>query len=68
MNTLSAAPSPTTASALPAALRLGAERLRVRDAARSAAFYTGTVGLALLGKGEDGSLRLGVGNETLIAL
>lgn len=69
MNTLSPAPSPAAAaSALPAGLRLGAVRLRVRDAARSAAFYTGTVGLALLGKGEDGSLRLGVGNETLIEL
>ncbi|UOK73044.1 VOC family protein [Ancylobacter polymorphus] len=68
MNTLSAAPSPAAASALPATLRLGAVRLRVRDAARSAAFYTGTVGLALLGKGEDGSLRLGVGDETLIEL
>ncbi|MDQ0348558.1 VOC family protein [Ancylobacter vacuolatus] len=60
----SASPAPT----LPAGLRMGAVRLRVRDAAHSAAFYTGTVGLSLLGTNADGSLRLGVGGETLIEL
>ncbi|WP_371347529.1 VOC family protein [Ancylobacter sp. IITR112] len=68
MTTLSAAPLSTATPALPAGLKMGAVRLRVRDAARAAAFYTGTVGLTLLGKGEDGSLRLGVGNQTLIEL
>ncbi|GLK70545.1 VOC family protein [Ancylobacter dichloromethanicus] len=57
-----------TAPVLPAGLRLGAVRLRVRDAARAAAFYTGTVGLTLLGTGEDGSLRLGIGEDTLVEL
>lgn len=64
-------PSPSTvdvAPPLPAGLRMGAVRLRVRDAARSVAFYTGTVGLTLLGRGEDGSVRLGVGGESLIEL
>lgn len=66
-----AAPSsaPTdAAAALPAGLRMGAVRLRVRDVKRAQAFYTGTVRLALLGRNEDGSLRLGVGGETLVEL
>lgn len=61
------APAPTEPT-LPAGLRMGAVRLRVTDAARSAAFYTGTVGLSLLGRNDDGSLRLGVGGQTLIEL
>lgn len=60
-----AAPSTT---GLPAGLAMGAVRLRVRDAARSIAFYTGTVGLALLGTDADGIVRLGVGNAVLIEL
>lgn len=59
----------TTAAprALPADLVLGAVRLRVREAARSVAFYTGTVGLSVLGE-EDGLIRLGVGGQALIEL
>lgn len=58
---------PSTAG-LPAGLAMGAVRLRVRDAARSIAFYTGTVGLALLGTDAEGTVRLGVGSEALIEL
>ncbi|TCK23171.1 catechol 2,3-dioxygenase [Ancylobacter aquaticus] len=70
MTTTSIAPPPSAGPVptLPAGLRMGAVRLRVRDAARAAAFYTGTVGLALLGRNDDGSLRLGVEGETLIEL
>lgn len=56
------------APALPVELGMGAVRLRIHDAARSVAFYTGTVGLALLGKGEDGIIRLGVGDEVIVEL
>lgn len=56
------------AAGLPGHLAMGAVRLRVRDAARSIAFYTGTVGLASLGTDADGIVRLGVGREVLIEL
>lgn len=56
------------APVLPAGLGMGAVRLRIRDAARAVAFYTETVGLALLGKGDDGIIRLGVGDEVIIEL
>ncbi len=46
---------------------MGAVRLRVRDKARAVDFYTGTVGLSLLGEG-DGLVRLGAGGRTLIEL
>ncbi len=53
---------------LPSGLSMGAVRLRVRDAARSIAFYTGTLGLARLGTDADGIVRLGVGSQVLIEL
>ena len=70
MTTFSPVQSPSTGPVpvLPAELRLGVVRLRVRDAARAAAFYTGTVGLTALGTGPDGSLRLGAGGQVLIEL
>jgi catechol 2,3-dioxygenase len=58
----------TSASAtLPAALTLGAVRLRVRDAARTAAFYRDVVGLTALGE-EGGVVRLGAGERVLVEL
>ncbi|WAC28974.1 VOC family protein [Ancylobacter sp. SL191] len=62
-------PTPTTAApqALPSELVLGAVRLRVRDAARSVAFYTRTVGLSVLGEA-NGLVQLGAGGQTLIEL
>lgn len=71
-----AASSPSVPSAegsslpagLPADLAMGAVRLRVRDAARAIGFYTGTVGLALMGRDGDGIVRLGAGGRTLIEL
>jgi len=52
---------------LPDTLRMGAVRLRVRDAEKSVAFYRDTIGLALIGT--EGSVsRLGVGSEVLIEL
>ncbi|QJP16536.1 VOC family protein [Starkeya sp. ORNL1] len=58
----------TSASAtLPAALALGAVRLRVRDAARTASFYRDVVGLSALGE-EGGVVRLGVGDRVLVEL
>lgn len=60
--------SPTLpADLLPHQLRMGAVRLRVRDAARSIAFYRDTVGLALIGT-QGAISRLGVGTEVLIEL
>ncbi|WP_454684323.1 VOC family protein [Ancylobacter moscoviensis] len=56
------------APSLPAALHMGAVRLRVRDAARSIAFYTGTVGLTLLGRTAEGIVRLGAGDEVVVEL
>ncbi|HEY9214978.1 MAG TPA: VOC family protein [Ancylobacter sp.] len=52
---------------LPDALRMGAVRLRVRDAARSIAFYRDTVGLTLIGT-EGAVTKLGVGSDVLIEL
>ena len=63
----SAALSDTQAS-LPAGLAMGAVRLKVRDAARSIAFYTATVGLARLGTEPGDPVRLGVGDRVLIEL
>lgn len=63
MDTL-AAPAP---SALPATLSLGAVRLRVRDAARTAAFYRDVVGLSEVNE-DDGVVRLGVGGRVLVEL
>lgn len=57
----------TQAATLPAQLAMGAVRLRVRDAARSVAFYTGTVGLSVLGDAKS-LIRLGVEGQTLIEL
>jgi catechol 2,3-dioxygenase len=54
-------------TALPAALALGAVRLRVRDVARAAAFYRDVVGLSPLGE-EGGAVRLGVGGRALVEL
>jgi catechol 2,3-dioxygenase len=62
MDTLAA-----TTSTLPAALRLGEVRLRVRDAAGTAAFYRDVVGLTLLGE-EDKVVRLGAGDRVLVEL
>lgn len=55
------------ADLLPQHLRMGAVRLRVRDAARSIAFYRDTVGLALIGT-EGAISRLGVGSDVLVEL
>ncbi|WP_428031156.1 VOC family protein [Ancylobacter sp.] len=66
--TRSASPSTQAGATLPANLGMGAVRLRVHDAARAAAFYTGTVGLSLLGENADGSLRLGAGGQPLVEL
>lgn len=63
MDTLAAA----DATALPANLSLGAVRLRVRDAARTAAFYRDVVGLSPLGEA-DGAVRLGAGGRVLVEL
>lgn len=68
MTSQTLAARPVDTSPLPAALAMGAVRLRVRDAARSIAFYTGTVGLAVLGTGTDGIIRLGAGARTIIEL
>ena len=55
------------ADLLPAKLRMGAVRLRLRDAARSIAYYRDTIGLSLIGT--DGAIsRLGVGSDVLIEL
>ncbi|MBS9479248.1 VOC family protein [Ancylobacter sp. VKM B-3255] len=61
------APSVSSFHPLSPALAMGAVRLRVREAARSIAFYTRTVGLALLGH-DGGLIRLGAGDRTLIEL
>ncbi|MBB3772352.1 catechol 2,3-dioxygenase [Angulomicrobium tetraedrale] len=58
----------STAAGLPAGLALGAVRLRVRDAARAIAFYTGTLGLNLLAEESDGIVRLGAGGHVLVEL
>ncbi|MCS0503957.1 VOC family protein [Ancylobacter mangrovi] len=58
----------TRPTSLPDALRMGAVRLRVSDAARSTAFYSGVLGLTVLGTAPDGVVRLGAGDETLIEL
>lgn len=58
----------TAAPLLPDALRMGAVRLRVRDGARSVAFYRDVVGLTPLGTGADGVLRLGAGGRPLVEL
>jgi len=55
------------ADLLPTQLRMGAVRLRVRDAARSIAFYRDTIGLELIGP-EGAISRLGVGTDVLIEL
>jgi len=55
------------ADLLPDQLRMGAVRLRVRDAARSIAFYRDTIGLTLIGT-EGAITRLGVGSDVLIEL
>jgi catechol 2,3-dioxygenase len=57
----------SASTALPASLALGAVRLRVRDAARTAAFYRDVVGLSLLGD-EGGIVRLGAGGCVLVEL
>ncbi|MCB4771006.1 VOC family protein [Ancylobacter sp. Lp-2] len=62
------APSAGTAPALPASLRMGAVRLRVRDGARSVAFYRDVVGLTPLGTGPEGEIRLGAGGRALVEL
>lgn len=59
---------PKAVPALPDALRLGAVRLKVRDAARSAAFYTQVVGLTALGTDAQGRVGLGTGGHVLIEL
>lgn len=48
-------------------LTMGAVRLRVRDADRSRAFYTRTIGLSVISE-EGGLIRFGAGGETLIEL
>ncbi|GLK82124.1 VOC family protein [Ancylobacter defluvii] len=68
MNAPTVAPAAETASALPASLRMGAVRLRVRDGARSVAFYRDVVGLTPLGTGPDGAIRLGAGGRALVEL
>lgn len=62
------APATSSRSSLPATLRMGPVRLRVRDAARSVAFYTQVVGLAPLGTAPDGAIRLGAGSTVLVEL
>lgn len=58
---------PAARTPLPDALTLGPVRLRVRDAARSLAFYRDVIGLTPLGS-EDGIVRLGAGTRTLVEL
>ncbi|MCK0198375.1 VOC family protein [Ancylobacter sp. 6x-1] len=53
---------------LPDGLTLGAVRLRVRDGARSLAFYRDIVGLTPQADRGDGLIRLGAGDRTLIEL
>ena len=65
---VSAAVPGTAMSARPAGLAMGAVRLRVRDMARSLAFYTRTVGLTLLGPGREGIVRLGAGQCVIVEL
>ncbi|QIB36108.1 VOC family protein [Ancylobacter pratisalsi] len=60
--------TPANSAGMPAQLRMGAVRLRVADAARSVDFYTRVIGLAVLGTGPDGVVRLGAGTQTLIEL
>ncbi|MCK0208170.1 VOC family protein [Starkeya koreensis] len=73
MNTPVSAPPPAASDLQPApprptGLGMGAVRLRVRDAARSVAFYTQTIGLGLLQRGTDGIVRLGVGQRVIVEL
>lgn len=62
------AAAPVPAPSRPAGLGMGAVRLRVRDAARSVAFYTRTIGLTLFGRGIDGIVRLGAGQRVIVEL
>lgn len=67
MDTAMDTPATSDHPTLPADLALGAVRLRVRDAARMAAFYRDVVGLAVISE-EGGIVRLGAGGRVLVEL